>query len=66
VPPRNPALPHCLAQGGGMSPELMQRLLRDTSPVGVLVDVLVIASHLARVAKEGVWRPVPIPPTWTP
>jgi hypothetical protein len=36
-----------------MHPELMQRLLRDTNPVGVLVDALVIASHLARVAKEG-------------
>lgn len=38
---------------GGVRAELMRRLLRDDAPVPVLVDALVIASHLARVAKEG-------------
>lgn len=49
---RTPA-PLPLPQAGGMHPELMQRLLRDSNPVAVLVDGLVIASHLARLAKEG-------------
>ena len=36
-----------------MHPDLTQRLLRDTNPVAVLSEALVIASHLARAAKDG-------------
>jgi hypothetical protein len=36
-----------------MHPDVMGKLLREGNPVPVLVDALVIASHLARVAKEG-------------
>lgn len=35
-------------QAGGLSPGLVQRLLRDSSPVPLLVDVLLILSQLAR------------------
>eukprot|EP00955_Chlamydomonas_euryale_P021444 226898-Chlamydomonas_euryale.AAC.5 len=38
---------------GGLAPAVMQRLLQDTNPPAVLVDVLLVASQLARISKDG-------------
>jgi len=33
---------------GGLSPKIVQHLLKDTNPTGVLIDTLQIISQLAR------------------
>ncbi|WIA41543.1 hypothetical protein OEZ86_008912 [Tetradesmus obliquus] len=39
-------------QAGGLSPALVQRLLRDSNPTPLLVDVLLICSQLARASPR--------------
>uniref|UniRef100_A0A383VWV5 non-specific serine/threonine protein kinase n=1 Tax=Tetradesmus obliquus TaxID=3088 RepID=A0A383VWV5_TETOB len=39
-------------QAGGLSPALVQRLLRDANPTPLLVDVLLICSQLARASPR--------------
>jgi fused-like protein len=38
---------------GGLAPGVIQRLLAEGNPPTVLVDVLLVASQLARISKEG-------------
>jgi hypothetical protein len=42
-------LPH---QAGGLSPALVQRLLRESNPTPLVVDVLLICSQLARASPR--------------
>jgi hypothetical protein len=46
------AFPSPLCQAGGLSPALVQRLLRDTNPTPLVVDMLLICSQLARASPR--------------
>jgi hypothetical protein len=44
----------CCVQAGGLQPALIQRLLRESNQVAMLIDALLLISQLARCNKGAV------------